>query len=147
MQLLCRILIAVTAAALAQSAAAAGRLAVDQVPGNVRGAVSRAYPDAQPISWDVDERGLFVADFERDGLAVMVKLTPTGKIVRSRTEMHAEKLPDTVREGVMRVKPHATILGGSRLMCEGHIVWDVCVKLGPGAHCNLRLTNEGVLLQ
>lgn len=101
----------------------------DKVPQDVRNALTKLFPDAAEVEWEME--ATYEAEFKRDGREVEVNFTADGELLQIEYEMDVEDLPLAVVKTINREFPAAKITEAERVeLPDGSSVYELDLKEG-----------------
>ncbi len=141
-------LVGLSAAAIAATAAAAGeeKVAFDKLPGAVKEAVKKHFPEAKvrgAASEVEDGKTTYEVELTVEGRSVNVAMNAEGKILEVEKEITVGKLPRAVRKRLAKKYPGAKIEKAEQITrgIDGPVRYEVVIKT------EVVLTAKGKIVQ
>lgn len=108
----------------------AGDLPASAVPAPVREAFAAAFPQATSLEWDWDEDDRAYEVDARDGKReIEAVYTEAGRLIRSKVDVEAAAIPESIKARALERHPGAEILGANKKTSERGVVWDVGLRV------------------
>ena len=108
----------------------AGDLPASAVPAPVREAFAAAFPQATSLEWDWDEDDRAYEVDARDGKReIEAVYTEAGRLIRSKVDVEAAAIPESIQARALERHPGAEILGANKKTSERGVVWDVGLRV------------------
>lgn len=123
------------------------------VPANVRAYISKNYPSANYIEWELKDNGAYYkAEFKMDGREAKVKISNNGKLISAKEDMLIKDIPPFATSYVKKNYNDAEILGANKsINSSGETTYNVGIRFtndrGYDRHRNIVFDSKGNLIR
>lgn len=100
------------------------------VPANVKAYITKNYPSANYIEWELKDNGAYYkAEFKMDGREAKVKISNTGKLISAKEDMLIKDIPSFATNYVKKNYNNAEILGANKnINSSGDTTYNVGIR-------------------
>jgi len=125
----------------------------ENVPANVRSYVSKNYPSADYVEWEMKDNGAYYkTEFKIDaGREAKVKIANNGQLISAKEDMLLKDIPSFATNFVKKNYDNATILGANKRIDNGGVSYDVGIRFqnnqGYDRHRNIVFDSKGNVIR
>lgn len=124
----------------------------ENVPANVRAYITKNYPSASYVEWELKDNGSYYkAEFKMDGREGKVKISNSGQLISSKEDMLIKDIPSFATNYIKKNYSGAQILGANKNIDSSGTTYDVGIKFqnnsGYDRHRNIVFDSKGNVIK
>lgn len=125
----------------------------ENVPANVKSYVSKNYPSANYVEWEMKDNGAYYkAEFKIDaGREAKVKIANDGQLISAKEDMLIKDIPSFATNYIKKNYKNATVLGANKRIDNGGVSYDVGIRFkneeGYDRHRNIVFDSKGNVIK
>lgn len=114
-----------------------------QVPEAVQSAFAKQFPKAEEVKWELEEQGVWEAEFEVEEADMSANFKDTGEWLETETELSKDALPAAVRTAFQKHYPDKRMREAARIERPGgQVFYEVEIRVN-GKEQDVLFTPEG----
>lgn len=124
----------------------------ENVPANVRSYLTKNYPSASYVEWELKDNGAYYkAEFKIDGREAKLKIANTGQLISAKEDMLIKDIPSFATNYIKQNYNNAEVLGANKRIDNGGVSYSVGIRFqnnsGYDRHRNIVFDSKGNVIK